>query len=58
MAAQRSENPLQYLFADRQDTVQSQCHVQRGLLNGQEFTKHMRLMTVVYVCRRVGINFY
>ena len=39
MAAQRSTrnyaSKIHYLFQDRQDTVQRQCQVQRGLLNAQ-----------------------
>ena len=35
------------LFPDREDAVQRECQTQRGLLNGQVFTKHVRLMTVV-----------
>ena len=54
MAAQRDASrprsrQIHYLFPDREDAVQRQCHDQRGLLNGQGFTKHMRLMTVVSV---------
>ena len=40
---------IPYLFPDREDAVQRQCHDQRGLLNGQGFTKHIRLMTVVSI---------
>ena len=54
MAVQRDANrrrnrQIHYLFPDRQDAVQLQCQVQRGQLNGQGFTKHMGLMTVVSV---------
>ena len=52
MAAQSSTQldvEIHHLFPDRQDAVQRQCQVQHGLLNGQGFTKHMRLMAVVSV---------
>jgi len=38
---------LHYSFPDREDAVQRQCQVLRGLLNGQGFIKHIKLTTVV-----------